>query len=263
MDKRSSAKKGRIVKPSVIPTKKPDSPKKKNNFVLFCIVIFTFSFILYGQSINYGYVLDDDLIYVYNKAVQQGIAGIPEIFTKTNCPLYMMQGSYRPLPMAHLAVEEQFSALTPSVNHFFNVFYYGLLGIILFALLSRLLKNTHRSIPLLITLIFLAHPVHSEVVANIKSRDEIFCFAFLLLSLLLLFKYIEKGKIAALATSVLCFFLGLLSKESGLTFLAIIPLALFYFSNEKIKRISFLTIRSNCSSFFSYKNCGKPRHCFE
>ncbi len=80
---------------------------------------------------------------------------------------------------------------------------------------------------LLATLIFMAHPVHTEVVANIKSRDEILSFLNGTLALLLVFDYSKSKNWISLALAVIFFFLSLLSKETAMTTLAIIPFMLF------------------------------------
>ena len=74
-------------------------------------------------------------------------------------------------------------------------------------------------------MLFIAHPLHVEVVANIKGRDELIALLGEAGTLYYSFKYLEKNKFKYLVYSFLCFFLGILSKESVITFLAIFPLA--------------------------------------
>src|ERR1700722_12886681 len=144
--------------------------KKNQRYLWYCISLFVFGFILYGFSIDFGYVLDDNLINANNKFVVQGVHGIPDILTHG----YLfgtlgLNDSYRPLLMIHLAIEKELFGLNPAVNHFFNVFYYGITGVLLFLLLCKIFKNTKALYPFLMTLLFMAHPLHTEVVANIKS----------------------------------------------------------------------------------------------
>jgi Flp pilus assembly protein TadD len=89
----------------------------------------------------------------------------------------------------------------------------------------------------LATVLFIAHPVHTEVVASIKSRDEILCFLFAVLTLSAIFRYNTIGKIKYLLSGVLFFFLCLLSKENGITIAAIAPLTLFFFTDSKPQKI--------------------------
>src|SRR5665213_1908485 len=209
MGKNQTTKKGANTKSSSPQKKNFTQKKRTNQTLIYALLLFAFSFVLYGPTINYGYVLDDDLVGRSNKFVNEGFAGIPPILS--NGYLVGTTGvndSYRPLLMIHLAIEKQLFGFNPSVNHFFNVFYYGLLGILLFLVLCRLFKSVHKIIPFIITLLFLAHPIHTEVVANIKSRDEIFCLIFLLMSILSLFNYLDKRKIISLIISPIWFFLA-------------------------------------------------------
>jgi tetratricopeptide (TPR) repeat protein len=81
-----------------------------------------------------------------------------------------------------------------------------------------------RRIALIGTIIFAVHPIHTEVVANIKGRDELLAAFFLLLSLHEYLRYLNKGKVILLGGAAVLFFLGLLSKENALT---LIPVAGF------------------------------------
>ena len=56
-------------------------------------------------------------------------------------------------------------------------------------LLRRLLKNYHIFFPFLTVMLFLAHPLHTEVVASLKNREEILSFLGVLLAL----KYFLKS----------------------------------------------------------------------
>ena len=55
------------------------------------------------------------------------------------------------------------------------------------------------------SLLFIAHPLHTEVVANIKSRDEILCYMFFLLSLITMIDYVREKKMFNLVISTLTF----------------------------------------------------------
>jgi len=96
----------------------------------------------------------------------------------------------------------------------------------------------------MITLLFIAHPIHTEVVANIKSRDEILAFLNLIIAtFLLLIAYKNpKTNFKLLIASCIFFYLALLSKESAMTGLLIAPLAIFFTSNLTIKQALLKTI---------------------
>ena len=78
-------------------------------------------------------------------------------------------------------------------QHFMNILYYALTVLLLYLLLIKIFRKYHPAFPLIVTLLYLAHPLHTEVVANIKSRDEIFAFLFgLVIPLLLIFKFLKS-----------------------------------------------------------------------
>ncbi len=127
-------------------------------------------------------------------------------------------------------------------GHLINVLLYGLTGVVLFWLLLQMLSpgktptawnNYAAFVAIAATLVFVAHPIHTEVVANVKGRDEILsllgCLAALYFSLK---SFSEKKPILNLIGAGL-FFLALFSKENAITFVAVIPLTFYFFTKAK------------------------------
>ena len=56
------------------------------------------------------------------------------------------------------------------------------------------------------------------------------------------FKYLHTSKIIWAVVSAICLFLGLFGKENAITFVGVIPLSLYFFSNASIKKIVTSTI---------------------
>jgi hypothetical protein len=104
---------------------------------------------------------------------------------------------------------------------------------------SDLQEKWFFSVPFAATILFIVHPLHIEVVGNVKGRDELFAFLGEMGGLYFTFKYLGQKKFKQLIYSFLCFFIGILSKESVLTFLAIVPLTAYFFtkssSGDRIK----------------------------
>jgi len=128
------------------------------------------------------------------------------------------------------------------VGHLVNVLLYGLTGVVLFWLLLRLLtgpagewnpRGYASIVALAATLLFVVHPLHTEVVANVKGRDELVSLLGSLAALLVsLHAFYEKKPRLSLAAAGL-FFLALLSKENAITFLAVVPLSYYFFTKAK------------------------------
>ncbi|MFL9831667.1 tetratricopeptide repeat protein [Flavobacterium sp. ST-87] len=198
------------------------------------------SFLLYANTLNHGFVLDDIAVIEQNKLVQKGLAGIPELFSTLYWQGYWDSnaGLYRPMSLIAFAIEWQLAPNNPFIHHFFNVLYYALSIVLLFKVLYYYLKGYNVWIPFFIVLLFAVHPIHTEVVANIKSRDEIFCFLFFTLSIYLLL--IKEQKIFQIF-GIVSFLLCLLSKEAGILFLPILVF-LFWLKYKKEKTILFSKI---------------------
>ncbi|RKS01305.1 tetratricopeptide repeat protein [Flavobacterium sp. 102] len=194
-----------------------------------------FSFLLYANTLSHGFVLDDIAVIEQNSFVKKGFAGISELFSTFYWQGYwnLNAGLYRPMSLVFFAVEWQLFPNNPFIYHFFNVFYYSLSVILLFKVLYYYLKEYSIWIPFFIVLLFTVHPIHTEVVANIKSRDEIFCFLFFIAGVYFL---LIKEKKVYQVLGVVSYLFCLLSKEAGILFLPI----LFFLYWLKYKKDFFL-----------------------
>jgi Flp pilus assembly protein TadD len=208
------------------------------------LVLFLLAFLIYSNTISFQYAGDDSMVTYNNAYVQKGISSFSDI-VKTGV-LKGLDGSniaeYRPVVVLNFALEKSLFGNSPKVNHFFNVFFYALLCALLFIFLRKLFKGYLIHAATLITVLFILHPIHTEVVANIKSRDEILCMLFGLLTLNYIFEYIRRNKKHLLIYSFITFFLCLMSKESGYSYLALIPLLLYFFSDVSLKKNLLLTL---------------------
>ncbi len=200
------------------------------------IVIAVVAFLLYMNTIKLSYALDDTAAITDNKFIQQGISGIPDLM-KTDFWHFSgpALGYYRPLSLITFAIEYQFFGLSPHVSHFDNVMLFALTTFLLFLLLSRLFSGYNFIFPFLITILFALHPIHTEIIANIKGRDEMLSFLNTILMLIFVIRFYDSKKRLFLWLSLLFFYLALLSKESAMTGIILVPLFLYYSGNLKIK----------------------------
>jgi protein O-mannosyl-transferase len=122
------------------------------------------------------------------------------------------------------------------LRHINNVILYALSVCCIFLFLSTFFFRENKLMALLISLLFLVHPIHTEVVANVKSRDEILSLMFMVLTMHNSFLYIRDKNKKNLIWASLCYIIALLSKEYGATLMIIVPLSLFvYFKREELK----------------------------
>ncbi len=188
-------------------------------------------FLLYANTLNHEYALDDYSVIKENRLTRQGWDAFPEILSKSYRFGYYFTSDelYRPLPKAMFAAEWALFPDQPAAGHWVNVILYALTGFLLFMVLYRYSKGKH-ALAFIVSLLFIAHPLHTEVVANIKSRDEILSLLFILLALQAVYRYAADGRAKWLLAAMGSYLLSLLSKESGITFLAVLPLWLYFFS---------------------------------
>lgn len=213
--------------------------------------------LLYVNTLGHGFVLDDKIVITENQFTKQGVSGIKHIFTHDSMTGFFGKdknlvagGRYRPLSMAVHALEWELFGERPLVYHFINVLCYAFTGILLFFVLLQFFPNSEKSIyglAFIATAIFVAHPLHTEVVANIKSRDELLSILLALLSFGLVLKWLKNQNASLLFVSALIFLLSLLSKESSVVFVGIVPLAIYALMPKRtIKEVLLAT-----SPFFS------------
>jgi len=205
------------------------------------IVLVVSVLVMYGNSINYEFTVDDYLFYTKHSSVQKGIAGIPETFTYGSLEKQNgMKGvqPYRPITLTSFAIQKQVFDNSQSKAHLVNVLLYVLLVLVLFNLLLKLLPGVNPMIAGIITLIFAAHPIHTEVAASVKSQDELLSALFAMLSLSFMASLIKQEKYSVKfgVISVICFALALLSKEGAFAMILIFPLAGWLLLSQSVKK---------------------------
>ncbi len=209
-----------------------------------CLVLAVLSCVLYANTLWNGYVLDDVMMITQNRFVQQGVGGVPTLLTTSQLRGYMgdlATDKYRPLALATFAVEHSLFGNDAMPAHLLNILLFAACVVALFTFLNRLFGGQRMVLAFVAALLFLAHPVHTEVVANIKSRDELLCFLFAFLSLNAFLGYAQSGRPMQLVAGVLLLFLSILSKETVITFLGVVPLVFFAYRNEHRRRSLFIT----------------------
>lgn len=238
------------------------------------VIIPALAFATYWMCLPYGYVLDDQIVITDNKFTQKGVAGIWEILSTESFTGYfggqkdLVAGArYRPLSIVTFAVEQSIFGDNPFVRHLGNVLLYALFGLLLFRIFALLVRDKAGApwwfaIPFLATALYMLHPVHTEVVANIKGRDEIMTSLGAFGALYFALRYLPSRNVVWLVLSGIAMFLGLMSKENAITFLAVIPLTLYVFTPAKAKdhlavlapsliaAVIYLVIRTNVIGYF-------------
>jgi tetratricopeptide (TPR) repeat protein len=240
------------------------------SYKIQALIIGLLAIIFYGNTYNNEYALDDEVVIVRNAYVLEGFKGIPDIITHDAYESYFERlgtsdhltgGRYRPLSIVTFAIEQQLFGAVPGdkadsvanynmsygmdepyermflqqmhIRHLVNVFLFALSVIVLLYFLRFVVFRQSPLAAFIAALIFTIHPIHTEVVANVKSRDEIMSLLFICLTFIFAFKYQEEKKIKLLIAALVSYFLAFLCKEYAITLLFLLPLSFYLFSGKR------------------------------
>ena len=190
-------------------------------------------------------------------------------YKQMNAKAQLAGGRYRPLSIVSFAIEQEFIGKYPDghlppancwdenlngkpdadedinkdglyndndcltkgcmLRHFNNVLFYVLCVLLIYAMFKNHLFTKYPDMAFVAALLFCIHPIHTEVVANMKSRDEIFSMIFICLTFINVFKYAETKQNKYIIWSSVNYFLSLLSKEYAVTLAFVIPVTMYLF----------------------------------
>ncbi|MFN8153181.1 MAG: tetratricopeptide repeat protein [Bacteroidia bacterium] len=189
-------------------------------------------FLVYMNTLGHSFALDDYAAILENTSTKRGIAAIGEIFRTSYRYgyLFIADDLYRPLPKAIYAVFWDLWPDNATPGHWLNVLLFAFTCYFIFRFLAYWLPG-NKGVALIAACIFAVHPIHTEVVANIKSLDEIIGFLLGIVSLHLFLLHLQNGKFLLLTGAIISLFFALLSKESSVTFLALYPLFAWCFTD--------------------------------
>lgn len=185
--------------------------------------------LLYGRVLHAPFVYDDLDQIVRNS----NLASWHTVFTRflvapvgfTSELRAVSAGSfYRPLYWISLAVDRHLWGISPAGFHFTSVLLHGLNAILLFHLLRRL--RIQPIIAATTTLLWASLPINAEAVAWVSARAYLLCLFFLLLGLLASLRFLEEQTHLNLTAAFLCVLSSLLSHESGILIVPLVPLAI-------------------------------------
>ena len=249
------------------------------NTQLHLLIIFFLSCGLYLNTTFHQYAVDDSIVILRNQYTKKGFAGLHGLFTEDTFTGFFGKkrnlvagGRYRPLSLATFAVELEIFGDpivdqngnpvldadgdknyrgSPAISHIINLLLYAWLCVVVYLMLLQMFNPKRDQdnlkgyfIAFVGAMLYVTHPIHTEAVANIKGRDEI----MVLLGSILAVYWVLKAAASESSKAVIyhigaaiAFILALFSKENAVTFLAIIPAALYFFTRKAIPEIAIQT----------------------
>jgi hypothetical protein len=186
------------------PVKNTNEAKPAFSLKQLCLVLAAVCFALYANTLKNGFALDDVMVFKENKIVAKGLSGIAELLSTPHMRGYLVipNDLYRPLSLVMFAIEYQFFGASPFIGHLVNILLFAGCVIMLFLFLNNFFNGKKTAIAFIGAFVFALHPIHTEVVANMKSSDELFCFFFAFLSLNIFMSYMRDGKMKQLLLGV-------------------------------------------------------------
>jgi len=214
-----------------------------------CGIIGLFTLLVWGQTIGYGFVWDDEILVLRNQSIRS-FRNLPAIFTRLDAQSQESAPSFRPIRTTFYALlyaVDGHETPRPWIYHLSNMVWHAAAAMLFFlvALLlwERLLGNLLppvRWTALLIALGFVANPANSEAVCWIKCLDDLMAGVFVLASARSLLKW--NGEWRGLVPSLVWFLLASFSYESAVPFVAVAFLIFWGFHKMSLRKSIAFTI---------------------
>lgn len=183
------------------------------------LVFFVLVFIVFGRSVAGDFVFDDRNIMDH----EQMLSSFNNVGQVIMAPFWDTQSSlYRPVTLLSYVVNFQLGAW-PEFFHILNLLLYASTVFLIYLFVNRISKDER--VGIITATLFLVLPIHTEVVANISNRTELFALLFSLLALLEASR--ERARYWLLGLWTL---LALGSKESAI---AVVPLVLLVLATKE------------------------------
>lgn len=199
-------------------------------------VLFVVALITYINIFNHDFNLDDSIIQKNLPSVEEGIAGCFQVFKNTFDHI-----DYRPVSLFTFSIEQLiFGQIYSSISHIINFFLFFCCAYLLFRFISRLELKHAPVIAFIATLLFIAHPIHSNVVSSIKNRDCLLSFIFGFAALNALLSYLQTDRwtlwktIRQMLLVFIFFTIATLSKLDATSYIILLPLTFLFFAKEKL-----------------------------
>lgn len=198
---------------------------------------------MYGSSWSHGFVGDDSWVTWSNAWINEGLGALPQIVSHSLYFGAVPQSSdlYRPVAGVYFAFVGVMAGHTASGYHVANTLLYGLDVAALFVFLCSIADRSV-GIAAVATVVFIVHPIHTEVVDNIKSADEMLCLLFLLLSFIAWLRQADEPSRAHRAAAIGFYALALGSKETAVPMLVIFPALWWWFRGRPLRSIATSTV---------------------
>lgn len=201
--------------------------------------------LLYGNILKNDYALDDSIVTESSNMTAKGIKAIPKLLRSYYIERAKnVKFEYRPVGKISFALEHELFGVHVVISHAVNLLLYVIGLFLLYSALKILFSAYDDAIAFYCTLLFAIMPIHTEVVASLKNREELLCFIFCMIALRHFLLFFESGfkKWLSFLFALLAFYLAFLTKLDALPFLAVIPILAYAKTRLHLKQTIFFGV---------------------
>ncbi len=198
---------------------------------LICVALFLMVFLVFGQSIHYGFskLDDDDQNIVGEIHVTSGLSLKNAAWAFSHCEV----DRWIPASIISHQIDCQLFGLWAAGHHLVSLLLHAFASVVLLFALRSLTGALWRSA--CVAGLFAIHPLKVEPVVWISARNELLCGLFFLLAIWAYAHYVRRPKIRRYLLVALFFTLGLVSKPMIIT-LPLVLLLLDYWPLQRMQR---------------------------
>ena len=203
--------------------------QQRISFITVTLIVIL-GFAVYGNSLGGKFIWDDEYL-IKDNAYIKNFSQLPNLFTKN-----IAEGAgkkynlYRPLQMITYMADYSIWRLNPYGYHLVNVFLHILVGLSIYWLVKTLFNDG--LLAACSSILFVVHPVHTEVVSYISGRSDSLALLFILLCFICYIKYLSDKRASLYVLMLITYILALFSREISLILPALLLLYHYTFKKE-------------------------------
>src|SRR3989344_4309833 len=150
------------------------------NKLIMVLLIIALSLISYVNTFQNEFVWDDH-IFILENADIRSFSNLPLFFS------HDVDGLYRPLRSLYYTFIYSIGGKNEFWYHLSSLFFHTIISILIFFIIYEI--TNRKGIALIASMIFAAHPIHTERVTNITGSFDLLGIFFMLLSFYLYIKF--------------------------------------------------------------------------
>ena len=190
-------------------------------------------FLLYFQTLSFGFVSMDDVALIFNRyKFISNLSNVLQSFQQSVFhTLPPFDCFYRPILTVSLMCDAHFGGINPFAYHLTNVLIHLTASCLVYNFLLKL--KCEKAPALWLSLIFTVHPVLSQAVAWIPGRNDSLLAVFVFLSFIFFLNFLERKKPGYYLLHILFFLIAILTKETAVMLPIICALYIVLIYREK------------------------------